>query len=629
MAVVVPITADFDPAGIKAADAAFKSFGQNLARTLNQASRVAADSLGNVGDAANDTRTAAQRLAAAIDKTTAGLSADIEKSATAARALANALGPEMAAKIGRNGIQTLLRDFTRMGITLEDVTAEAETLADSIRKIESLNVDPLNTNLSKLDDGMRKVGDTTDRSRSVFANFAGNAAQEIPGLTNAFGPLNVAIGQFAEYASEGGISLAGFAKQLGPLIAIGGAIFVIKGAFEASAKATELLRENTKVATAALYEGRDAVDELYDKLREAREVESFDPGKGPFGDVTDITEDLYKLGIPLANLERIAKQGEPALRGYIKVLEANYENLRTVEINTGKAQDKTRSYEKVIRFLTDQIKTLNEATERDIANKFVYGLLATENERQTRELADGISATRLEMVGMGSATDAAAFAQAQFEARMAAVRKESEDTANAIANARSEFFRFLDIERTEKENADETAKARDALAKARKRGNAKDIVEAEERYLKAVEDEAEYVGEAFLQTTKIKDEKVKHALATEAVIQSLREEAAELGPNSPLVRNLDNYIRKLSTELPKELTTDVLVRYSGVISTTGNQGLGPLVPPPPNPFGAGGITISVNTLVPDEAAAKTIAQSLNNLSDQNGTPRLFPNVGVK
>ena len=628
MAVVVPITADFDPAGIKQADAAFKSFGQNLARTLNQASRVAAASLNNVEDAATDTRTAAQRLAAAIDKTSASLQADIQKSAVAARALGDALGPELSAKLGRNGIQSLIRDFSRMGLTLQDVTDEAELLAQSVRQVSDLNVDPLNASVSKLDDGMRKVGDTTDKSRSVFANFAGNASQELPGLAGAFGPLNTAIGQFAEYASEGGISLAGFASQLGPLVAIGGAIFVIKGAFDASAKAAKLLKENTELAVDALFEGKDAVDVLYDKLREAREIESFDPGKGPFGDVTDITADLYKLGIPLANLEAISKRGEPALRLYIKGLEAAYENLRTIEINTGKAQDKTRSYEKVIRFLNDQLKVQAKAALESAADIFVFGRNLSDAERETIAAADAVAYSRVELSGLGSATDSAAFAQAEFERRMAAVRAESEQTAAAIATARGEFFAFLDIERTEKENADATTRARNELTKARKRGNAKDIVDAEERYLQAIQNEAEYTGEAFLQTSKIRDEKIKQALATEAVIRQLQDEADALAPGSPLQKNLQSWIRALKEDLPKELTTNILARYSGVVSTTGNMGLGPNVPPPPNPFGAGGINITVNTLNADEAAAKAVARGLNNLADQNGQPRPFANVGI-
>ena len=628
MAVVVPITADFDPAGIKQADAAFKSFGQNLARTLNQASRVAAASLNNVEDAATDTRTAAQRLAAAIDKTSASLQADIQKSAVAARALGDALGPELSAKLGRNGIQSLIRDFSRMGLTLQDVTDEAELLAQSVRQVSDLNVDPLNACVSKLDDGMRKVGDTTDKSRSVFANFAGNASQELPGLAGAFGPLNTAIGQFAEYASEGGISLAGFASQLGPLVAIGGAIFVIKGAFDASAKAAKLLKENTELAVDALFEGKDAVDVLYDKLREAREIESFDPGKGPFGDVTDITADLYKLGIPLANLEAISKRGEPALRLYIKGLEAAYENLRTIEINTGKAQDKTRSYEKVIRFLNDQLKVQAKAALESAADIFVFGRNLSDAERETIAAADAVAYSRVELSGLGSATDSAAFAQAEFERRMAAVRAESEQTAAAIATARGEFFAFLDIERTEKENADATTRARNELTKARKRGNAKDIVDAEERYLQAIQNEAEYTGEAFLQTSKIRDEKIKQALATEAVIRQLQDEADALAPGSPLQKNLQSWIRALKEDLPKELTTNILARYSGVVSTTGNMGLGPNVPPPPNPFGAGGINITVNTLNADEAAAKAVARGLNNLADQNGQPRPFANVGI-
>jgi len=627
MAVVVPIVADFDPAGIKSADAAFKSFGQNLARTLNQASRDAAASLNNVEDAATDTRTAAQRLAAAIDKTSASLQADIEKSAVAARALGDALGPELSAKLGRNGIQSLIRDFTRMGLTLQDVTDEAELLAKSVRQVSDLNVDPVNNQFGKVNTTLDHTAAGVERANGVFGGFVGGAVAELPGLASAFGPLNQAIDQTVSGLIEGNFNFAQLAKFAGPVAAIAGGVFLISEGFAAGAKAAKLLKENTEIAVDALFEGKDAVDVLYDKLREAREIESFDPGKGPFGDVTDITADLYKLGIPLANLEAISKRGEPALRQYVKGLEAAYENLRTIEVTTGKAQDKTRSYEKVIRFLNDQLKVQADAAKQNAIEFFVFGRNLSETEKATIAAADAVAYSRVELSGLGSATDSAAFAQAQLERQMAAVRKESEETAAAIATARGEFFAFLDIERTEKENADATTRARNELTKARKRGTARDIVDAEQRYLQAIQDEAEYTGEAFLQTSKVRDEKIKQALATQAVIRQLQDEADALAPGSPLQRNLQSWIRALKEDLPKELTTNILARYSGVVSTTGNMGLGPAVPPP-NPFGAGGINITVNTLNADEAAAKAVARGLNNLADQNGQPRPFANVGI-
>jgi hypothetical protein len=50
-----------------------------------------------------------------------------------------------------------------------------------------------------------------------MANFAGNAAQDLPIDSDSFGALNVAVGQFAVAAAEGGIGLQSLLRAAGPL----------------------------------------------------------------------------------------------------------------------------------------------------------------------------------------------------------------------------------------------------------------------------------------------------------------------------------------------------------------------------------------------------------------------------
>lgn len=631
MAVVVPIVADFDPAGIKSADAAFKSFGQNLSKVLGQASKSAAQSLEAVEDGANDARTAAERLADAISASSASLQADIEKSATAARALGNALGPELTSKLGARGIQSLIRDLTRMGLTLEEVAAEADTLATSIKQLDSISVDPLNTQISKLDDGMNRVADTTDRSRSVFANFTGNAAQEIPGLANAMGPLNVAIGQFAEYAAEGGISLAGFAKTIGPLAAVGGAVYVISEAFAASAENAALLRKNTDVITEALTNGKDAATEFFRILREARSIEIFDRSKGIFGDTEEITGELFRLGIRLSDIEIAASRGVPALEQYRDALDRQREALGKQGELQGEQLKKFNDLRKVSRFITDFLKSLADGTNQAAQENFVYGRSLTETEQALRDQIDATVAATPTLFDFGqSAAIVAAYQDSLAEeTRQSADQYQAQ--ADAIAASRDELFKFLDVGRTERQNAKDTAEARNDLAIARKKGNSKDIISAEERYLQAIEDEAQYLGEAFVQTSKVRDEKLKQALATETVIRKLEAERDLLDPASPLRKNLDEYIRALRDDLPRDVRTRLILEYGTSGALPGMPGLPNLTAPNTGSAGGGGlgnVTINLSTLNPDEAAARAIAKSMNQAADRAGTARPFPWAGV-
>lgn len=630
MAVVVPIVADFDPAGIKSADAAFKSFGQNLSKVLGQASKSAAQSLEAVEDGANDARTAAQRLADGIAQSSATLEADIQKSAAAARALGNALGPELTAKLGTRGVQNLIRDFTRMGLTLEEVAAEADTLATSIRQLDSISVDPLNNQIDRLDDNIRKVGDTTDRSRSVFANFTGNAAQEIPGVAAAMGPLNTAIGQFAEYAAEGGISLAGFAKTIGPLAAVGGAVLLISEAFSASAKNAELLQKNTDVITDAIVAGKDAATEFFNVLREARTIEIFDRQKGIFGDTEDIEEELFRLGIRLSDIELAAGQGIPALKAYRDELDRQREALGKQGDLQGEQLKKFNDLRKVSRFITDFLKAYTDGTNKAAVETFVYGTALTESEAALRAQIDAQVAANPVLFDYSSSVANALGYQESLTAATKASAEEYERQAQAIADSRDELFKYLDVGRNERENARNTAEARAELEKARKKGASKDIVDAEERYLRAVEDEAQYVGEAFVQTSKIRDEKLKQALATQRVIDELESERDLLDPASPLRRNLDEYIRTLREDLPREINTELLLTYATQFRG-GMPGIPTLTQPMTGSAGGGGlgnVTINVQTLNPDEASARAIAKSMNREADRVGAPRPFPQFGV-
>ena len=625
MAVVVPIVADFGPAGIKSADAAFKSFGQNLSKVLGQASKSAAQSLEAVEDGANDARTAAQRLAEGIAQSSATLEADIQKSAAAARALGNALGPELTAKLGTRGVQNLIRDFTRMGLTLEEVANEADTLASSIRQLDSISVDPLNNQIERLDDSIRKVGDTSDRSRSVFANFTGNAAQEIPGVAAAMGPLNTAIGQFAEYAAEGGISLAGFAKTIGPLAAVGGAVMLISEAFSASAKNAELLQKNTDVITDAIVAGKDAATEFFNVLREARTIEIFDRQKGIFGDTEDIEEELFRLGIRLSDIELAAGQGIPALKEYRNELDRQREALGKQGDLQGEQLKKFNDLRKVSRFITDFIKAYTDGTNKAAVETFVYGDALTESEAALRAQIDAQVAANPALFDYSSSVANAVGYQESLAAATKESAEEYERQAQAIADARAELFKFLDIGRTEKENADRTREARDELTKARKKGTAKEIQEAEDRYNQALEDEAEYAGQAFTQTTKLKDQKLVQALANQQAIAVFQREMALLDPSSPEMRNLQRYVELLRTGIPSDISTNLRLNYSinspvlpNLFADPGRGGGG----------GLGNVTINLSTLNPDEASARAIAKSMNREADRVGAPRPFPQFGV-
>lgn len=209
----------------------------------------------DTGEELEDTRTEAQKVADRIDKVTESMVADMKAAEKAADALAQALGPEMSAKIGQAGIDEFVSDMKRAGLTAKDVEADADRLAQTLK-----NIDQAKAPIRDVQTHIKKVGDETDNSRSVMANFTGNAIQDLPIVSGAMGPLNMAIGQFAEYAVDGNIKLKNFLATAGAIGAASVLISQFASYFaEAGQKAEEAAQRAQMLATGV----DDIVDSLY------------------------------------------------------------------------------------------------------------------------------------------------------------------------------------------------------------------------------------------------------------------------------------------------------------------------------------------------------------------------------
>jgi hypothetical protein len=116
-----------------------------------------------------------------------------------------------------------------------------------------------------------------DQSRSVMANWAGNMAQELPGLQGALGPVSMAIGQFAEYAAEGNISMKN-------LIKTGGAMAGVTAAFVLATGIIKTFQDSSKQAERTQKELEDALEESGNEaLALARHLETDGEALGEWG----------------------------------------------------------------------------------------------------------------------------------------------------------------------------------------------------------------------------------------------------------------------------------------------------------------------------------------------------------
>jgi len=179
----------------------------------------------------DDTESAGKRVATAMRQLAGDAERDFADARDAADKLARALGDETVAEIQAAGrsVDGYIADLRRMGLSYDDVRLDVEELAESIRRVETTrsSIDGARTSIEGMkapikdaDVGLQGVRDSADQSRSVLANMVGNSVQDLGALGGVAGTAGMAIGQIAEYAADGNLKLAGFAKVIGPMALI-------------------------------------------------------------------------------------------------------------------------------------------------------------------------------------------------------------------------------------------------------------------------------------------------------------------------------------------------------------------------------------------------------------------------
>ena len=209
-----------------------------------------------VGDELDDSATAGDKFAASIDRLSDQMKEDFSGAAVAAEELKRAL------RDAGSGLEVgdALSELKRMGISFDEITADADKFAVSLKQLDDVrlqgvkDLDSVAPGLAtKLDD----VGKSADSSRSVLANMVGNATQDLGALSGIAGSAGVAIGQMGEYmvdaANDGdklGDVVKNFAAVAGPIailsLAVGAVTSVMnqqKKEAEEAAKRTEAYGE--------------------------------------------------------------------------------------------------------------------------------------------------------------------------------------------------------------------------------------------------------------------------------------------------------------------------------------------------------------------------------------------------
>ena len=337
--------------------------------------------LGTAQEEQDETVSSGKRMASALSSVADQIAEDLAKLDSASAKLGDALGPELAAKADR-GVEGIVQDLRRAGLTFEEIEADVDDLAAAIKKLDDIEVGHrAKRGIDDLNTSVKKVEASTDKTRSVMANFAGNAAQEIPGIGQALGPVNVAIGQFAEYAAEGDIAMGNLVKAIAPMAVAAGGLMAANHLMGQWKAATEAAGEAVDSLTDRIREGQRGIRALRDEWQETGAVQAAVAKLFGSG-AKDVTADLVKAGLNADSAMRIIEGGLPAAREW---------RDQVVQMGT----DSGDAY-RAFLLLAQQINFVEQAEKAAAINAaFFRGeLVYTQDElKATAEWVEGMSTT--------------------------------------------------------------------------------------------------------------------------------------------------------------------------------------------------------------------------------------------
>lgn len=329
-----------------------------------------------LGTELEDSRTAGKKLADSIGAVADEMESEFKQATKAAGKLEQALGEDGVAAIKKQGksIDELVQDLKRAGLAYDDIEADVDELAASIKRMSAVG-DQIDTHITK---NMEGVARATDQSRSVMANYTGNAIQELPGVAGAFGPLNMAIGQFTEYATEGNIAVKNLITTgLGIAgLAIGMNAYA-KNA-ERAKKATQWKHDQIDAFVESIRNGEDAAIAFAKRLREAGKVEIKTGGVLDEIIGGNVTGALAKGGVTADQFAMAVTHGEEGLELLSNALKAAGVDSETATT--------------IMFAATEQQKNYNQAIKTAAEVNKVFGSTAKENfsevYRRTRDVAE-------------------------------------------------------------------------------------------------------------------------------------------------------------------------------------------------------------------------------------------------
>ena len=340
--------------------------------TGEQSIEKVANTLEDVEDILKDVESASSSAAAKLVADANKEDAALRQAAAAAEALKAALG-ESADKFD---VDKQVGELNKLGVGFDEIEADAEQLAAAMKRVDNIEMRRVNDGITTTRQSMGQLRDSSDQSRSVLANLAGNAAQDLGELGGVVGSLGVGIGQMAEYAVDGNIALANLAKVAGPMAGLSAALLLVQHVMGGIAKQKAFDKAQVEDYTEVIRELGEGADAVLQHLEEASKVEfAADSGLLGFGTtIKDITGLLDQYGITAGEVARVIAGTEDQQRAWFDALAAS-----GVEVN---------DQAKIMEALRQAIDAYGIGLERAERVNDVFGSTLTSVNAELQSLQD-------------------------------------------------------------------------------------------------------------------------------------------------------------------------------------------------------------------------------------------------
>lgn len=309
--------------------------------------RKVAGQVKDVGTEFDETESAGKQMARGLSQVASDIEADMADAKSAAERLGEALGPEFAADAdrGEQAVMGLVAQLRAAGLTYDDIRMDADELGAAIKQLDETgkNLDGVSSAAKTVEGDFKRVSTEADNTRSVVANFAGNAVQELPGIGAAMGPLNMAIGQFGEYAAEGNIKLSNFVMAGAGLGIVSAALIGITGHMKEVAEVKAFDKAQVDAYRESILDADTEVQAIVQTLRDAGKV-----SVSVFSDwkIDDVTSALNDAGLSLEQFAMLIEGGEPKIQAWAAAARAAGGDVEAIGLSVLAAQDQTEKFAK-------------------------------------------------------------------------------------------------------------------------------------------------------------------------------------------------------------------------------------------------------------------------------------------